>query len=536
MSSLSMSDEKKERPVSISLEPVLEDKLRESEVGYELYTQAEGLEWNSEEEGALVRKIDLYILPAFCFIQGLAYLDKTALNYGNLFGMKADLHTTGSQFSWFASAFYLGYLVAAEPVSWLLQRYPTGRVLGILLIIWGVVVMSTAACKSFASGLANRIVLGMLESAVTPGLGLMTPFWWNLREIPIRHLSWYCFNGVAGIIGGFLSYGLGHATHAGVPTWALIFLVLGASTTLYGVYIFLCLPDSPVNAKFLNQRQKEIAIKRVAGNRTGVKNKKFKMYQVKAAFMDPKLYLLFFSSIAAQIPNGVVSNFSSIIIKGMGFNQFQTVLLDIPTSVLQIMSLVGSGYLAGRFKDSRALMMFIGNSTCIVAAAYLTYGKQSNKWGRSLGLILVHVIPICRIRTVVGYGLFECWRIHQATGYDYHDVYCEKNFFDECTFDTYNPPRATVSGQNIAGPHVLLDSESNIGYPTATKSMMAGYAAKTACHLLLAFYMIYENRRRDRLAKESGEDVPEDERRQLAEAAGMRDETEDENKWFRYVL
>lgn len=43
---------------------------------------------------------------------------------------------------------------------------------------------------------------------------------------------------------------------------------------------------------------------------TGIKNKQFKVYQVKEAFTDPKTYLLFVASIAAQIPNGVVSNFS----------------------------------------------------------------------------------------------------------------------------------------------------------------------------------------------------------------------------------
>ena len=70
-----------------------------------------------------------------------------------------------------------------------------------------------------------------------------------------------------------------------------------------------------------------------------------------------RLYILFFASIAAQIPNGVVSNFSSIIISGFGFNQLQTTLLDIPNSLVQITSLVLSGYFAGRFKNSRAIMM-----------------------------------------------------------------------------------------------------------------------------------------------------------------------------------
>ena len=34
-----------------------------------------------------------------------------------------------------------GYLVAEEPANVLLQRYPTGRVMGIVCFLWGIVVM-----------------------------------------------------------------------------------------------------------------------------------------------------------------------------------------------------------------------------------------------------------------------------------------------------------------------------------------------------------------------------------------------------------
>ena len=87
--------------ITVTLEPVLE----ETEVGYHLYKEAveEGLTWDAEEERAVLRKvcgssesrrclhlleIDWYILPCFCITQGLAYLDKIALNNANLFGIK----------------------------------------------------------------------------------------------------------------------------------------------------------------------------------------------------------------------------------------------------------------------------------------------------------------------------------------------------------------------------------------------------------------------------------------------------------------
>ncbi|KAJ7669671.1 major facilitator superfamily domain-containing protein [Mycena rosella] len=477
--------DEKRNDFTTTLEPVLE----EVEVGYCLYKEArdEGLTWDIGEERVILRKIDWHILPCFCITQGLAFLDKTALNYANLFGIKADLHITTAQFSWFASIFYIGYLISAEPMTWMLQRYPTGRVLGIICFLWGIVVM--------------------------PGLGLMTPFWWKLDEQP------YCFNGVAGIVGDFLAYGLGHATGSKVPPWALIFLASAsrrpwAVTTGWGIFLFLTLPDSPAVAPFFTQRQKTIAIKRVAGNRTGTKNKVFKHYQLIQAFSDPKTYILFIASIAAQIPNGVVSNFSSIIISGMGFTPLQTTLLDIPSNVIQIVSLVLSGYLSGKFKNSRALMMFIGNATCIIAAAALTYAPHDQKWGRLVAFWFTSFQS-------VGFSLSLVMISANVGGFTKRQVTTVVTFIGYC---------------NIAGPHVLLQSEAQIGYPTATKAMMAGYVVKTACHLFLGFYMWNSNRLRDGDAVASDENVSEEVRMHRAEEEGMKDVTEFDNKWFRYVL
>ncbi|WVQ81140.1 hypothetical protein IAT38_003262 [Cryptococcus sp. DSM 104549] len=488
----------------------------EHEVGWDLYKQSEDVEYTPEEAKAVRRKIDIWILPAFCMTQGLAFLDKTALNYGNLWGMKAGLNVTTAQFSWFASAFYLGYLVAAWPSNVLLQKYSTGKVMGAVAFIWGIVCACTAACHNFAGGLLNRIILGALEAVVTPGLGLMTPMWWTLEEQPVRHLTWYCFNGVAGIIGSLVSYGLGHSTSAKVPTWALIFIVFGSFTSLWGIYLLIFLPDSPASARFLNKQQKIIAVKRVARNRIGTKNTVLKLEQVKEAFIDPKLYILFLASIAAQIPNGVVSNFSSIIISGFGFNQLQTTLLDIPNSLVQISSLIISGYFAGRFKNSRAIMMFIGNATCIVAACALTYAPHEQTWGRLVAFWFTSFQS-------VGFSLSLVMISANVGGYTKRQTMTAVTFIGYCV-------------GNIAGPHVLIGSEKAAGYPTATKAMLAGYVAKTSLHLILGLYMWFSNRRWDKQAAERGEVLEEEVRRKKAEEVGMTDATEWHNPYFRYAL
>ena len=42
----------------------------------------------------------------FCVTQGLSYIDKVALNYGNIYGLKASQNITTAQFAWYARCIY----------------------------------------------------------------------------------------------------------------------------------------------------------------------------------------------------------------------------------------------------------------------------------------------------------------------------------------------------------------------------------------------------------------------------------------------
>lgn len=94
--------------------------------------------------------------------------------------------------------------------------------------------------------------------------------------------------GVAAIVGGLLGYGVGHIETA-VKKWQFVFLICGGFTVLWSVVVFLWLPDTPLNAKFLSDRERAVAIERVRQNRTGIKSTEFKWSQVAEAFRDPQV-------------------------------------------------------------------------------------------------------------------------------------------------------------------------------------------------------------------------------------------------------
>jgi MFS family permease len=93
-----------------------------------------------------------------------------------------------------------GYMVAQPGWSYLLGRYHAGRILGLSAFIWGVMVLVMVWSKNFTHVMVTRFFLGVFEAAVTPGLSLMTGWWYRREEIPLRQTIWYSAVGWGGMI------------------------------------------------------------------------------------------------------------------------------------------------------------------------------------------------------------------------------------------------------------------------------------------------------------------------------------------------
>jgi MFS family permease len=163
----------------------------------------------------------------------------------------------------------------------------------------------------------------------TRQLTLLQSRWYTSAEQPLRLEAYYCTNGLATMFGGLIGYAVGHIT-SGLARWMYVFLIFGSFSIAAGILTLLVLPDSPTTAKFLSDREKEIAVERVAGNRQGVKNRNFKKYQLVQTFKDPKTYLLFVMAVGAQVPNTAITQFTSIIVASFGFDTLGTQYLQIP--------------------------------------------------------------------------------------------------------------------------------------------------------------------------------------------------------------
>jgi MFS family permease len=171
-------------------------------------------------------------------------------------------------------------------------------------------------CTNFASLVAVRVLLGVFEAAVAPGLLLITGMWYKKSEQPTRIGFWYVGTGTAIIVGAISSYGFQHYEGVGetFKSWQIMFLVFGLLTIAVGICVFLFLPDNPMSSR-LSDDEKLFAIERLRSNMTGIENKKFKIPQMIECIRDPHTWMLSAITVTVNITHGAVSSFQATIIK-----------------------------------------------------------------------------------------------------------------------------------------------------------------------------------------------------------------------------
>jgi len=125
-----------------------------------------------------------------------------------------------------------------------------------------------------------RFLLGASEAGISPAYVLITGSWYKKDEIPLRITLWYCGNGFALILQSFVAYGVGHIHVPGVPVWRWFFIIFGLVGLVWAGVLLRWMPDNPMTCRFLNEREKAIAIERLRDNRTGISNTEFKREQV----------------------------------------------------------------------------------------------------------------------------------------------------------------------------------------------------------------------------------------------------------------
>lgn len=258
----------------------------------------EDVAFTYEEERAVLKRIDFRVLPLLLGAYFFQQLDKSSLSYVSIFGIQKDAGLVGKQYSWLGSILYLAQLIMQPLAAFLLVKLPTGKIIAVAILLWGSSLAIMSSCTSFAALLGLRFVLGSFEAIIAPACVATTTMWWRRSEQTLRTAYWNAMNGVTFVIGSLFTYGLGHINSDALYKYQIIFLFCGLLTVAYGFVVLAFMPDSPMSAKYLTDREKVIATERLRANQMGVQSGVWKWEQVWETFLDFKTWCWFVVIIA----------------------------------------------------------------------------------------------------------------------------------------------------------------------------------------------------------------------------------------------
>lgn len=474
------------------------------------YAMLDGeLEMTPDEDKKLLRKIDLYLLPLICVLYCFQFMDKQTISYASVLGLKTDLKMEGVMYSWAASAFYCGYLVFEFFAVYTLQRFPVIYTVSVYIVLWGVMLCLHAVPK-YAGFVVLRVILGGLESAITPAFVIITGQWYKKEEVFLRTAIWVSCNGAGTILGaGAIAHTVFvHADSYSITPWKLIFIITGVLTIALGFAILFHIPNKPTDAWFLTEREKRMVVQRIKTNQQGFGNKHFKKEQFIEAITDYRTWIFFLVGIASCIPNGGLTNFGSILLKEkLGYSTSKTLLMNMPSGAVELVGCIFFAWMY-RYFAVRFFWAAVTCAICVAATCMLAFSDNPKVeyagFALTTMLAIFFIIMLSTISSnVAGHTKKVTVNAIFLIGY---------------------------SAGNIIGPQTFITSQAP-NYMGAVGAMVGCNCVVLLCLLALWADYHFENKRRD--AKLNDPTVAEF---KLIANHEFADLTDKQNPLFRYIV
>lgn len=134
------------------------------------------------------------------------------------------------------------------------------------MITWGTLTCLMAVIKNFAHLVVLRVIIGCVEAGFAPGVLLVLSSWYKRTEQSKRFGVYISAAVLSGAFGGLIAAGIVdglEGTH-GIRGWRWLFIIEGAATIGCAIISLFILPDFPATSRRLSEREKEVAVARLA--------------------------------------------------------------------------------------------------------------------------------------------------------------------------------------------------------------------------------------------------------------------------------
>lgn len=337
-------------------------------------------------EKRTMRKVTRRLLPFLILLYFFAFLDRVNVGFAALTMNKA-IGLSSYMFGWGAGIFFIGYFIFEVPSNLALSKTGARIWLARIMLTWGVV----SACFAFVSGptsfMVLRFVLGAAEAGFFPGVILYLTFWFPSRYRAQVIGTFMLANPISTALGSVVSgFILRMDGWMGIAGWQWLFVIEGVPSVLLGLITLRYLSDSPAQARWLEQSEREWLSTHIASE-AAERQRRHKLTLMQT-LTNPHvliLGLIYFLIVTAN--NGLVL-WQPQIMKTLGLAEHLVGLVNaIPFAVGAVTMIVW-----GRYADRRGKYRIDLACACVITAVGLALAAMASSTPMVIaGLVLAAV-------------------------------------------------------------------------------------------------------------------------------------------------
>ncbi|KAK4452706.1 high-affinity nicotinic acid transporter [Podospora aff. communis PSN243] len=353
-----------------------------------IVTDPEAPGWDEKATKHLLWRLDWHIIPFMSLIYLLCFLDRTNIGNARLDHLEQDLNLQGLQYNDCLAVLFPFYIAAEIPSNMMMKRLRPSIWLTFIMVCWSAAMIGQGFVKNYQGLMATRVILGVFEGGLFPGVNYYITQWYCRNECGFRMALFFSAATLAGAFGGILARGIAEMSGVGgMAAWQWIFVLEGLLSILVSFTAYWAIYDYPATAKFLTAPERDEVERRLQADHGHLSND-FDMKYVYQALRDWKIYIHMLICMAGFCPIYSIALFLPTIIKNMGYTANNAQLMSIPPYVCACVFTIAASWLADRYRKRG---IFLLGFQLVAIAGFSMLAASGNSSVQYVGTVLAAV-------------------------------------------------------------------------------------------------------------------------------------------------
>jgi MFS family permease len=211
------------------------------------------------------------------------------------------------------------------------------------MIIWSIVAASQFWLSGRTSFLVCRSLLGLFQGGFIPDVILYLSYFFKSTELPFRLALFWTTLRIVDVIAPIMAFGILRLRgYHGYEGWRWLFLLEGLFTLAVGIWSWFMMAPGPTQTKswfrprgWFTEKEEKIMVNRILrddpskGDMHNRQAVDFKLLW--KSITDFDLWPIYLIGLTFNMPAGPPDSYQTLILRGLGFDTFDSNLLSIPS-------------------------------------------------------------------------------------------------------------------------------------------------------------------------------------------------------------